>query len=302
MSKKIMQKLFYKAADDFSVGIIGCGWLGKALAVTLLESNICVLATSSKLDNVEKLNRQGINTQQLILPAMSEQLFQHAIFTQQSLVIAITPQFKLGRTDYADKVSKLVSAAQKRGIVQHIILISSTAVYHGLEGNIDEDNQLNLATEKVQILNAAEQSVLNFSKVSSESSFKSLSKQASVIRLAGLVGPDRHPGKFLLPNKVRGNKALTNAMSPVNLIHQQDAVGIIVAMLRDKSPRGLFNGVSDTHVSKQQYYQIAAQALGLEPPVFLRQQSNKTTRIVSGEKAKQVLSYKFIYPDLLTWL
>jgi len=285
-----MHKQAYQFKDDFSVGIIGCGWLGKALAVTLLERNISVLATSSQINNVEQLNQQGINAQQCILPAKEKALVQHDVFTQQSLVIAITPQFKQGRTDYADKVSELVSAAEQRGLVQHIILLSSTAVYHGLEGKVDEASQLNLSTQKVNILHAAEQSVLNFSK------------HGSVIRLAGLVGPERHPGKFLLPKKGQLNKTLSSSTSPVNLIHQQDAVGLIESLLFAKSSLGVINGVSDTHVNKRLYYQTAAKALSLDAPIFSPRHANETTRVVSGEKAKQVLSYKFTYPDLLTWL
>ncbi len=285
-----MHKQAYQSKDDFSVGIFGCGWLGKALAITLLARKASVLATSSQTNNVEQLNRQGINAQQCVLPAKNKELIQHDIFTQQALVIAITPQFKQGRTDYADKVSELVSAAQQRGLVQHIILLSSTAVYHGLEGNVDEASQLNLLTQKVKILNAAEQAVLNFSK------------HGTVIRLAGLVGPERHPGKFLLPNKGQTNKTLSNSTSPVNLIHQQDAVGLIESLLFAKSSLGIINGVSDTHVSKQQYYRVAAKALSLESPIFSLKDSNETTRVVSGKKAKQVLNYKFTYPDLLTWL
>ena len=268
-----------------SVGIIGCGWLGKALAITLLEKGVSVLATSSKQANVDRLNQQDINAQQLILPAPSQQLMQHDIFTQQCLVIAVTPQFKQGRTDYADKIAQLVNAAEQGGIVQRIILLSTTGVYQGLQGNVDEESLLNLTIEKVAIINAAEQAVLKFSK------------QGNVIRLAGLLGPERHPGKFIL-----ANKTLINSMAPVNLIHQQDAVGLIESLLKVNLSQGVFNGVSDTHVSKQQYYQVAAKALSRQPPVFSKEDTSELHKVVSGEKAKHVLNYKFIYPDLLTWL
>ena len=293
-SKIMIVKYPSEYEENLSVGIVGCGWLGKALAKTLLEKGASVLATSSKLENVEKLNKQGINAQQLTLAATNKQLVKHDIFGQQRLVIAITPQFKQGRTDYADKVAQLVSAVQQRGYVQQIILLSSTAVYHGLEGNVNEESPLNLTTEKVQILNAAEQAVLSIANNGA--------KQGNVIRLAGLVGPERHPGKFLLPTKGQANKTLNNSAAPVNLVHQQDAVGLIESLLQVGSPQGIFNGVSDTHVSKKQYYQAAAKALSLQVPVFSQEHSSEATRKVCGEKAKKVLSYKFIYPDLLTWL
>tara|TARA_R110002167_G_scaffold34573_2_gene110407 strand:+ start:61600 stop:62526 length:927 start_codon:yes stop_codon:yes gene_type:complete len=289
--------------ESTSVGIIGCGWLGKALAINLLAKNISVLATSSKLENVTQLNQQSISAQQLTLPAEATQLGQHDVFTKQSLVIAITPQFRQERTDYAEKITQLVNAAQQRGLVQRIILLSSTAIYDGLAGTVDEESLLNMTTAKVQILNAAEQAVLNFSKQEA----KQEAKQGIVIRLAGLVGPERHPGKFIL-----ANKTLSNSTAPVNLIHQQDAVGLIEALLQSPFSQTIFNGVSDTHISKQQYYQAAAKAIKVDAPIFAQEnciqekctqeKSNEISRVVRGDKAKQVLSYKFVYPNLLTWL
>lgn len=286
-------------ANTLSVGIIGCGWLGKALAASLIEQGTSVLATSSQQSNVEQLNEQGIEAQQLLLPSSIKQLGQHDIFNQQCLVIAITPKFRQGQTDYGIKVEQLVDAAKEQGIVQRIILLSSTAVYQGFEGLVDENTNLNLvesslvesspvkadSVEKAPILYTAEQAVLNFYR------------QGSVLRLAGLVGPERHPGKFLL-----AKRTLKNSTAPVNLIHQQDAVGLILSLLMSASPQGVFNGVSDTHVTKALYYQAAAKSLGVELPTFSADKVLDSTRIVSGDKAKQQLGYSFIYPDLLAWL
>lgn len=277
-----------KQVKDLTVGIIGCGWLGKALAANLLEQGSSVLATSSQQSNVEQLHQQEIQAQQLHLPSDVKQLSQHDVFTQQCLVIAITPQFRQGRTDYAMKVAQLVEAAEKQGVTQQIILLSSTAVYQGLEGTVDESCSLDFAElnseEKAPILHAAEQAVLNFNQ------------QSSILRLAGLVGPERHPGNFL-----RANKTLKNSTAPVNLIHQQDAVGLILSLIVSASSQGIFNGVSDTHVTKACYYQKAAKSLGLESPT-VSDKGLVSTRIVSGDKAKQELGYSFIYPDLLAWL
>jgi nucleoside-diphosphate-sugar epimerase len=296
-------------SKTFSVGIIGCGWLGKALAASLLEQGVSVLATSSQQSNVEQLHGQGIEAQQLLLPSNTKQLGQHDIFTQQCLVIAITPKFRQGQIDYGIKVEQLVDAAKERGIVQRIILLSSTAVYQGLEGLVDENSKLNLvesssvelssvelgsmklgsaksgSVEKAPILHTAEQAVLNFHR------------QGNILRLAGLVGPERHPGKFLL-----AKRTLKSSSAPVNLIHQQDAVGLILSLLTSTSPQGIFNGVSDTHVTKAIYYQAAAKSLGLELPTLSSDKVLDSTRIVSGDKAKQQLGYSFIYPDLLAWL
>lgn len=274
-----------KITAPVEVGIIGCGWLGKALATALLEKKVTVLATSSQMANVKQLTLQHLQAQQLSLPASPEQLAKHDVFTAHAIVIAIPPQFKRGRTDYSDKIKTLVDAAQQRGCVQRIILISSTGIYEGLSGTVDETSTLHMASEKVQILQQAEQAVLAFQP------------QASVLRLAGLVGPNRHPGKFLA-----ANKALKDSTAKINLIHQDDAVGLLIKLLAEDAPQGVFNGVSANHVSKKTYYQHAAKALGLPVPAIAGEQSLAPARVVCGAKVKRALNYSFIYPDLLAWL
>lgn len=288
-----------------SVGIIGCGWLGTALAQQLQGKAVKVLATRSNTDNVEQLNSQGLDAQVLSLPAEQAQLNAHDIFKQQCLVIAITPQFRQGRVDYAEKVQQLVVAAKASNSVEKIILLSSTAIYDGLSGQVEESISLDLATDKVSILNQAEQAVLSLNEQylnessSNESAAELAKVRGYVLRLSGLVGPDRHPGKFLLNGRL-----LKSPDAIVNLIHQQDAVGLIQQLLQGDIPAGIFNGVSPTQVTKKQYYQRAAAALQLPAPVFEEQQllSDDEPKVVSGTKTQAVLNYRFVYADLLKWL
>ena len=60
----------------------------------------------------------------------------------------------------------------------------------------------------------------------------------------------------------------------------------------------IFNGVSDTHISKANYYLAAAKALGLKPPMMYEGDSPIRVRIVCGNKAKHLLAYKFGLPRL----
>ena len=284
-----------------SVGIIGCGWLGSALAHQLIAQNIKVVATRSTDENVELLKIQGIGAEVLLLPSEQKLLETHAVFKTQCLVIAITPQFKQGRVDYGNKVQQLVLAAKESSYVEQVILLSSTAIYNGLAGNIEESSLLDLTADKVAVLNQAEQAVLKFSDMcTGKGQSKGSSIKASyVLRLAGLVGPNRHPGKFLLNGRtLKGGDAKTN------LIHQQDVIGLILVLLTKKVATGIYNGVSATHVSKKEYYQSAAKALGIAPPHFEKEidEIKAKIRIINGDKVTRQLAYPFSYPDLLTWL
>ncbi len=290
MTSNIVTKKEISLAD-FSVGIVGCGWLGSALAYHLKEQGVAVLATRSNIENTEHLNNQGIKAEVLSLPAEQALLNTHAIFNQQCLVIAITPQFRQGRVDYADKVQQLVESAKVSNCVERIILLSSSAVYNGLSGQVEEDSILDMSADKVFLLNQAEQAVLDFnSHVLDASSLHDdlNNKKAYVLRLSGLVGPKRHPGKFLLNGRM-----LKSPQAIVNLIHQQDAVGLIEALLQSDTCGGIFNGVSSTQVTKKQYYQAAARALQLPTPIFEENElpSENDPKVVSGKKTKAALTY-----------
>jgi nucleoside-diphosphate-sugar epimerase len=282
------------STKPLSVGIIGCGWLGTALALSLLKTQAKVIATTTSATKQENLTRLGITTNLLTLPCAIKALNKLPIFKQQQLVICITPQLKYGKYDYAEKIANIAKAAEYNN-VKHIILLSTTAVYRGLSGKIDETVNVNLDNEKVQCLIKAENELANFSG------------QTSIIRLAGLVGENRHPGNFLA-----GKTKLANAQAQVNVIHQQDAVGIIKTLLtlnetsteqvNRRHSDEIYNAVSLTRASRQKFYQQAAKALALTPPEFNPNNVNTTDKMISAKKIQDKLNYQFVYPDLLAWL
>ena len=271
--------------QESSVAIIGCGWLGLALAKALIADNIEVLATTTDEKKLPLLAKQNIAAEVLSLPQNNiEILAEQKVFSQSHLIICIPPKLKQGLSNYPEKISQIVSAAEI-GSVKHIILISTTAVYGGLEGSVDEASSLDVTINKVKVLTEAEQAVLAFTG------------KANVLRLAGLVGPERHPGRFF-----KGNRKLASPNISVNLIHQQDAVGLIRALLLPSSPYGIFNGVSNTHDSKKEFYQAAASVFNSPLPLIGDSNNQAIDKQVKGEKAKKQLHYQFVYDDLLTWL
>jgi nucleoside-diphosphate-sugar epimerase len=276
-----------------SVGIIGCGWLGTALAQCLLKDNIEVCATVTSIKKQKALKNLAINSERVQLPASVNELKNKHVFKQAQLVICITPQLRYGKKDYALKIKNIVSAANNSQ-VKHIILISTSAVYGNLTGNISEDAILDLNNEKVQALVNAEQALDAFLGAK------------TILRLTGLVGEDRHPGRFLA-----GKTALSNANAAVNIIHQEDAVGIIRCLLcantlNSNNTRSnnieIFNGSSNTHVSRKEFYQKAATAINLTPAEFLTDLSTTDSKIILAKKIQDKHNYQFVYPDLCAWL
>jgi nucleoside-diphosphate-sugar epimerase len=258
--------------------------------------------------NIKSLQSNGIKSDVLCLPTEQFSLNQHPVFNQNYIVIAITPQFRRGRVDYAEKIQQLVIAAQNSQYVKKIILVSTTSAYNGLYGEVDETTELNESAGNVALIKKAEQTVLGFNQQrKGDGDVLSFVKLASVLRLSGLVGPSRHPGNFL-----KHGRMLNSPEARVNLIHQDDAVGLILALLNNDTFSGIVNGVSQTTATKAQYYSAAAKALGIPEPCFNNNNSftnqanstveSKLSKVVAGKKARIHLKYSFVYDDLLNWL
>jgi len=280
-------------SSELQVGIIGGGWLGCALATELKRHHDQVIVTTTTLEKQPKLKQQGFKCELLSLPDDKKTLNLLDVFKQQQLVICIPPQLKRGNKHYIENIKTLVNAANM-GNIQQLILISTTGVYGGLSGKVNEESHLQITHKKVHTLRLAEEELHNFKG------------NSCIIRFAGLVGEDRHPGDFLA-----GKTQLTNGAAPVNLIHQRDAVGIIVGLLKSMNRTNdlfvqqktiVFNGVSSAHPNRKQFYQQAANALKLTPPQFDDKQALTDSKIICAQKIQDTLNYRFVYPDLLAWL
>ncbi|MBA6346824.1 SDR family oxidoreductase [Colwellia sp. BRX8-9] len=267
-----------------NVAIIGCGWLGHALAKQLLREEYRVTVTVQSEEKKQRLAKEQIDTELLILPVEDPKSTVLSVFGHDTLIISITPQIRQGRSDYPEKVAQLIEMAEL-GRVKKIVLLSSTAVYNGLSGLVDEQSVLDMNADKVATLIRAEKAAEAFSG------------ETVILRLAGLVGPERHPGRFL-----QGRKLLSDPQAFINLIHQDDAVGVLMEIIKDENIRGIYNAVSATETSKQHYYHAAAEALNLPLPEFSFETSMRFGKRINDEKLRNSFTYQFTHDDLIVWL
>lgn len=128
-----------------------------------------------------------------------------------------------------------------------------------------------------------------------EEKLKKHFKRVIILRLGGLIGYDRHPGKFLA-----GKKDLAGAFHPVNLIHRDDVVRILAMMIKKMPQETLYNLVCDHHPSRKEFYTEATKLLGLELPQFNEDLS--ITGAESNHLLKDEYDYSFIYPSPFYYL
>jgi NAD dependent epimerase/dehydratase family enzyme len=102
-----------------------------------------------------------------------------------------------------------------------------------------------------------------------------------------LIGDDRHPIRFLA-----GRKELENPYAPINLIHLNDCIGIIEAIINNDLFGETFNAVAPYHPLRVDYYTNKAVELQLPVPEF-NSRNVTVGKTILSIKVEKILSYIF---------
>lgn len=103
----------------------------------------------------------------------------------------------------------------------------------------------------------------------------------TILRFAGLIGGERHPGKIL-----SGKTNLPGRLWPVNLIHRDDAVSFTKMVIEKKIQNKVINVVSDSHPTREDYYTNYCLRNNLTPPHFDAKDLSTKEAVSSREMAK----------------
>jgi len=117
--------------------------------------------------------------------------------------------------------------------------------------------------------------------------------RTTIVRFAGLIGGNRHPGRFF-----RGGKVVKNPDANVNLIHRDDCINILDRIVANDLWGETFNACADSHPGKREFYTQAAKMAGAPLPDF-EAGDDRSFKIIDNRKLKRVLGYEFLHPDLM---
>ncbi|MGR5152283.1 SDR family oxidoreductase [Photobacterium swingsii] len=235
------------------VSICGCGWLGLPLAHYLKNQGMQVQGSKRTLADAQALSHNGILGFPLALPLNKEAVEElNDFFDCDVMVVNIPPGRKtLLSAQYAQSILILCEEAKRKGC-RRLIFISTTSVYGDCTGTVSEKTIPMPTTESGKAHYEIEQGLM-----------ASWGEQVTVLRLAGLIGPNRHPVKFL---SGRGN--IQQGGAPVNLIHRQDCIRAITAIIRSQPVQSVFHLAASQHPSRADYYTAMAKLAGLAVPEF----------------------------------
>jgi nucleoside-diphosphate-sugar epimerase len=264
------------------ISILGCGWLGLPLAKALLENGFAVNGSTTSTDKLLVLQNSGIQPY-LIALSENETVGNLNDFLDNSKILIIDVPPKLRGSDkenFVSKIGNLIPFIEKSS-VENVLFISSTSVYSENNSVVTEETTAYPETESGRQLLEAEQFL------QSNPNFKT-----TILRFGGLISEDRHPIKFLA-----GKTNLDSPNAPINLIHQDDCIGIIQKIIELNSWNETFNAVTPFHPSRKEYYTQKAVDLNLELPEF-NVENSSFGKTISSSKIETILGYVFVKPNL----
>ncbi|MFT4031113.1 MAG: SDR family NAD(P)-dependent oxidoreductase [Siphonobacter sp.] len=257
------------------ISIIGCGWLGLPLGEYLVLKGYDVTGTTTSPEKLSTLKQVGINPILLSFnPAPEGDL--SGLLDAEVLIITIPPRAgKQGDPFYPKQFQYLLSMLSTyKG---HVIHISSTSVYKDTNGSVTETDAVDVHHPIVQ----------------AEQVLKNSSLPLTILRCGGLLGYDRIPGKYFI------GKTVNTGQIPVNFIHRNDVVEIILEVIRQNRWNETYNVVAPEHPVRKDVYLQNANVHGWAAPAFAEPAEPIPFKVISPEKLINQLHYSFLYPDPL---
>ncbi|MGQ7945918.1 SDR family NAD(P)-dependent oxidoreductase [Flavobacterium sp. WC2509] len=271
------------------ISLLGCGWLGLPLAKALLKENFSVKGSTTSEEKLSKLTTMGINPFLVALDSKGiTGTINDFLHGSETLIIDIPPQLR-GKNSNATIVNEKVFVAKiktlipyiENSTIQNVLFVSSTSVYGETNASITEASTPKPDTESGKQLLEAEMLLQN------NKHFKT-----TILRFGGLIGEDRNPITFLA-----GKQNIENPKTPINFIHQDDCIGVILKIIATDSWNQTFNAVSPFHPTRENYYSQKATELNLPLPTFDHSKPS-IEKLILSDKIKTVLGYTFIKTNL----
>ena len=250
------------------IHVLGSGWLGAPLALYLRDMGFQI--TTSSRSGIPPELFAGENITHSTTDISSEDCDFSSIKQCDYLVVCITGKELVN--------FKRLALAISDSPIKAVLYTSSTSVYGECDIPIDE---------------AKHNLIIHHPLVEIENCLKSHSnKPVTIVRLAGLIGEGRHPGKFFQ------NKAIPDPDFPVNLVHGDDCITAIGELIRQKHWDKTVNICASSHPTKSEFYTQAAKQGGYKLPIR-GSESGRPRKIISNQTLTELTGITLAKDDLM---
>lgn len=261
------------------ISIIGLGWLGLPLANALVQEGFLIKGSTTSEEKLRHLRAQNYDVYKVVLEEEAVNGEVHSCLNGSEVLILNTPP-GLRRNpsgNYVTKIQKLLPHIVASGI-RYVLFVGSTSVY-------SEGSDFPVITNKT-LPNATSNSGVQLQKVEQllmgNSNF-----ETTILRFAGLVDERRHPATMMSKRK-----NIPNPKAPVNLIHREDCIGVIKAVIKQDQWGEVFNAAYPLHLDKNSYYKQICELKKLPRPDF-NSENPSSGKIIDGNDTSKALKYEY---------
>ena len=243
--------------------IFGAGWLGKAVVQELASMKRNVIVATRKPE--QQKSTSNIEYRKIDFHKISGAVEFNVPITQKidEVLVMLPPSQMVNYEQTIDSICK------EFPLVDHFVFTSSTGVYEDHSGLVNE----NSALKKAHSVVLAESRIqLKFPN------------KSTILRLAGLIGNDRHPVRYFLEKTI-----VLNGNTPVNLIHRKDIINALTILLENPNP-GIYNLCYPAHPTKWEYYGEIARNIFQKELKFDCQGAGKK---INGSKFASSFKYEY---------
>ncbi len=277
--------------------ILGCGYVGRALALRKLEQGHYVLAVTRNRNAAKRLQDAGIDVFVGNVHESEWHSFASDIDWAINCVSAASPDLEGYQTSYVEGNRSFVQWMRHFDFAGKAIFTSSVSVYPDCEGEWVVEGDAKPHSDRARILLDAEDVFLKGPE----------SVARTVLRLGGIYGPDR---SFLV-DRVRASGGILPGFGDyyLNLIRLEDIVSALEATLyRDSTDAAIYNVVDSQPVLRTDLVADIARHLRMSPPQFdpsrIPERSSRRTRgdrpanrRISNKKLREELDWEPSFLD-----
>lgn len=245
------------------IAIIGCGWLGMSLAKKLIQQKYVVFGSTTNPSKLSILENTGI------LPFLYDGTSADNLPDWKAEIDYLILNFPPSKSENYPK--QIASILKQFPTACKVIFTSSTGVYQEIEGEVTEDS----AVKKDHPVFLAETEV------------RIAHQNFTILRLAGLIGPNRHPAKFF------SGRTMADGNMFVNLVHLNDVIAAIVQIIKQGCENKTFNVCWPEHPKKAIYYLEKTKEFQMDAPLV--EFSDKLGKKVDGTRIAKELHFNYSF-------
>jgi nucleoside-diphosphate-sugar epimerase len=275
--------------------IIGCGSIGRQVAIELLRQEKQVLATTHSVDSEQELEQLGLTT--LLGDFDYRDQLPELPLNGCKLFYFMPPQGG-GTSDY--RMLNFCRQLSESNCPERIVYISTSGVY-GDCGDIivNEETPVNPQTSRAKRRVNAEQQL--------RQQAEKLGFSLTILRVTGIYGPGRLP----LAQLTEGHQVLRPEDAPItNRIHSADLVRICLAAMEQSTGIEIYNVCDGEGSSMSDFFIRVAELFDLPQPQQLRWEEAekimnpltlsflRESRQMTNQKLLQKLKLDLLYPTL----